>query len=311
MAEVIDQLKKGLLSPSQAVDSFECGDTVLLGDIPTEDIYTEALDCGFPTLNHHLVFKKHRGDLIVLGALQGHGKSAMMMQVARHIAQTAGHVLVFSTEMGRPDLLTRILTEQTRYSAYELTTGQVDRQKVRAAHEKLGGVPLAINIRDSSDIASLTRVAAAVHRRTPLSLVAVDYIQNVSGSVKGNRQAEVAGVSSELKQLAMRLNCPVLALAQVNRGPVQRGWAAMNYGKEPSFIPTLYDLKDSGGIGNDADVALFISRHEEHMRGKRVGEVDIVLAKHRSGATGSWIWKWDGSRCRFTDPKQQQEVEGF
>ena len=112
--------------------------------------------------------------------------------------------------------------------------------------------------------------------------------------------------------LAMRLQVPILALAQLNRGAIQRGWAALNYGKEPNFIPTLYDLRDSGGVGQDADAVLFVSRFEEHMRGQRVGQADVVLEKCRNGMTGKFVFKWDGQSVRFSDPANRaQEIEGL
>src|ERR1700743_754281 len=98
MDEISESLLKGTITPTDALDAFDIGDTSWVGEIPLDSVKVEVMDCGFESLNERLVFKKQRGDLIVLGAYQSHGKSAFMMQVCSHISLTSGPVLVFSTE---------------------------------------------------------------------------------------------------------------------------------------------------------------------------------------------------------------------
>jgi replicative DNA helicase len=225
------------------------------------------------------------GDLIVLAARPSMGKTALAINIAEHVAlQEDLPVAVFSMEMGASQLAIRIVGSIGRIDQGRLRTGKLiddEWPRLSDAIERLKTVSLSIDetpgLTTSELRASARRLARSCGK---LGLVVVDYLQLMSGSggVDGeNRATELGEISRGLKMLAKELQCPVIALSQLNRGVEQR----------TDKRPMMSDLRESGAIEQDADVIMFIYRDDYYNKdSKDPGVAEIIIAKQRNGPTG-------------------------
>jgi replicative DNA helicase len=148
-----------------------------------------------------------------------------------------------------------------------------------------------------ADIASLARLYIA--KRGQLDLVVVDYLQMVKPAKREQmHEREVAGISSDLKRLAIDLNIPVLVLAQLNRGVANRAGNA----------PFLSDLRESGSVEQDADLVIFVHRPAYYDAGLDPRIAEIIVAKHRNGETGKFEVNWDAQAAAFTNAPTVQHA---
>ncbi len=226
------------------------------------------------------------GDLIVLAARPSMGKTALAINIAEHVALKEDlPVAVFSMEMGASQLAIRIVGSIGRIDQGRLRTGKlVDDEwpRLSEAIEKLKTVSLSIDetpgLTTSELRASARRLARSCGK---LGLVVVDYLQLMSGSSAGdgeNRATELGEISRGLKMLAKELQCPVIALSQLNRGVEQR----------TDKRPMMSDLRESGAIEQDADVIMFIYRDDYYNKDSKEPSVaEIIIAKQRNGPTGT------------------------
>ena len=226
------------------------------------------------------------GDLIVLAARPSMGKTALAINIAEHVAlQEDLPVAVFSMEMGASQLAIRIVGSIGRIDQGRLRTGKLiddEWPRLSDAIERLKTVSLSIDetpgLTTSELRASARRLARSCGK---LGLVVVDYLQLMSGSGGGdgeNRATELGEISRGLKMLAKELQCPVIALSQLNRGVEQR----------TDKRPMMSDLRESGAIEQDADVIMFIYRDDYYNKdSKEPGVAEIIIGKHRNGPTGT------------------------
>jgi len=226
------------------------------------------------------------GDLIVLAARPSMGKTALAINIAEHVALKEDlPVAVFSMEMGASQLAIRIVGSIGRIDQGRLRTGKLiddEWPRLSDAIERLKTVSLSIDetpgLTTSELRASARRLARSCGK---LGLVVVDYLQLMSGSVGGdgeNRATELGEISRGLKMLAKELQCPVIALSQLNRGVEQR----------TDKRPMMSDLRESGAIEQDADVIMFIYRDDYYNKdSKEPGVAEIIIAKQRNGPTGT------------------------
>jgi replicative DNA helicase len=222
------------------------------------------------------------GNLIVLAARPSMGKSALVTNIAENASVKHGRpVALFSLEMSEPELAQRFIASQAKLNGDDLRKGKVrpDRwPKVMQATETLAAAPMYID--DSSDLGILEMRAKArrLHSRSPLGLVVVDYLQLMRPEdASVNRVEQIGQISRGLKILARELNVPVIAVSQLSRAVESRN--------PPT--PMLSDLRESGSIEQDADVVMFIYRDEYYNKeSERLGEADIIVAKHRNGPIG-------------------------
>jgi replicative DNA helicase len=222
------------------------------------------------------------GNLVVLAARPAMGKSALATNFAENAAVDHGKaVALFSLEMSETELAHRFLASRARVSSDELRKGRVkgDRwNKVNQAAGKLAGAPLYID--DSSDLGVLELRAKArrMAARQGLGLVIVDYLQLMRPEGRADSRVEQIGqISRGLKILARELDVPVIAISQLSRAVESR--------HPPE--PMLSDLRESGSIEQDADVVMFVYRDEYYDReSERLGEADLIVAKHRNGPIG-------------------------
>ncbi|MSQ65140.1 MAG: replicative DNA helicase [Limnohabitans sp.] len=226
------------------------------------------------------------GDLIVLAARPSMGKTALAINIAENVALKEGlPVAVFSMEMGASQLAIRIVGSIGRIDQTRLRTGKLldeEWPRLTEAVERLRNVSLSIDETSGLTPSELRANARRLARSCgKLGLVVVDYLQLMtgsSGSDGDNRATELGEISRGLKMLAKELQCPVIALSQLNRGVEQR----------TDKRPMMSDLRESGAIEQDADVIMFIYRDDYYNKdSKEPGVAEIIIGKQRNGPTGT------------------------
>lgn len=300
---LVQLVRKGEIEPTAAIEKFEAPSATHIKDIPIDNLKVNVLDCGFPTLNDYMVFKRDRGELIIFGARPSMGKSAFLFQVGAHVAKT-NNVYIASLEMDAESIKARMLAGMTGMGLNAILKGDVPKEKLYAANDALSKLHYYIDDRTGLDISTLQSSILEFHRKKPLSLVVIDYLQLVKSGNRASRNEEVGDISNELKRLAKLLKCPVLAASQLNRKCIERGQNMIGHGKAPDYRPELGDLRESGNLEQDADGVIFLSRHEVINPGYKAGQADIVIAKQRNGPTGNLVFRWLGSSTRFVDPNE-------
>ena len=235
------------------------------------------------------------GELIVLAARPGMGKTTFALNIASNIAiHYKKPILLYSLEMGRHELLLRMVCSESQVNHSDMKRGNIVQEKVQpvlSSIERIFSSPLYIDDSGTLDIwdcITRTRKLALDLKRSgeSLGLIIVDYLQLMTDpqSRKHGRQHEVATVSRSLKQLAKAVDAPVLSLSQMNRSVEQR--------KGDSARPQLSDLRESGAIEQDADIVMFIhrefSKEDDPESIQNRGIAEIIIAKHRNGPLGSF-----------------------
>lgn len=229
----------------------------------------------------------HPKELIILAARPAMGKSAFALNIATNMAiNSKKSVAIFSLEMGAEQIANRMFSSVGQVEAQHIRTGKLDHndwKRITEAMSQLGNTNIYID--DTPGIT--TREIRSKCRRlansaTGLDAIIIDYLQLVDSSSKyaGNRVLEVGEVSRELKKLAMELEVPIIALAQLSRQLESR----------ENKRPLLSDLKESGSIEQDADIVMFLYNDDYYKRPKDIppsSVMEIILAKNRSGSTGT------------------------
>ncbi len=228
------------------------------------------------------------GDLIILAARPSMGKTSFAINIAEHVAlHERLPVAVFSMEMGAEQLAVRIVGSIGRINQGNLRTGRLtddEWPRLAEAIERLRNVQLHIDETPGLTVSELRGNARRLARLNngKLGLIVVDYLQLMttsSGANEENRATALGEISRGLKMLAKELQCPAIALSQLNRGVEQR----------TDKRPMMSDLRESGAIEQDADLIMFIYRDEYYTKEacKEPGVAEIIIAKQRSGPTGS------------------------
>jgi replicative DNA helicase len=226
------------------------------------------------------------GDLVVLAARPSMGKTAFAINIAEHVALNEGlPVAVFSMEMGASQLAVRVVGSIGRIDQGHLRTGKLNDDewpRLTEAIEKLRTVSLHIDETPGLTPSELRANARRLSRQCgKLGLIVVDYLQLMSGSGGSggdNRATELGEISRGLKMLAKELQCPVIALSQLNRSVEQR----------TDKRPMMSDLRESGAIEQDADIIMFIYRDDYYNKdSKDPGVAEIIIGKQRNGPTGT------------------------
>lgn len=288
----------------EAVGDQRTNDNLPVGDY-IHDILAEieagqqhGLSTGLIDLDD-LTYGLQPGAVWIIAGRPGIGKSISLVDIARSVALRQ-HMAVqfFSLEMSRKALVQRMLAAETKTALRKLKAGGAhldvdDWAKLNSAAARIAEAPLFIDQRPEiriTDIAATTRRLAA---RQPLGLVVVDYLQLMQGtgsSADSNREQEIAKISRGLKILAKDLNVPVVAAAQLNRGPEQR----------TEKRPQLSDLRESGSIEQDADVVILLHRPDYYDKeSPRAGEIDYIVAKNREGETDTITFAAQLAYSRF------------
>jgi replicative DNA helicase len=225
------------------------------------------------------------GDLVVLAARPSMGKTALALNIGEHVAVQEGlPVVVFSMEMGASQLALRMVGSLGRIDQQHLRTGALrddEWGRLSEATERLSKASMFIDETPALNPAELRARARRQARQCGrLGLIVVDYLQLMSGSSSGdeNRATELGEISRGLKALAKELQCPVIALSQLNRSVETR----------TDKRPMMSDLRESGAIEQDADVIMFIYRDDYYNKdSKEPGVAEIIIAKQRNGPVGT------------------------
>ena len=244
----------------------------------------------------------HAGDLFIIAARPGVGKTALGLSIARHVAVVDNAPVLFcSLEMPADTLMTRLFASSTGIDSRQLQRGLVSNDRwthlVRAASQ-IGAAPLFIDDLSSMTPMEIRSRARLIKSEHGLGLVAIDYLQlmHVPGKHDSREQA-VAEISRSLKGLAKELSVPVIALSQLNRKVEDR----------TNRRPQMGDLRESGAIEQDADVIAFIYRDEVYNKSEdnpEKGIAEIIIGKHRNGPTGTAKVCFSAKTQTFTDLRE-------
>ena len=238
------------------------------------------------------------GDMVVLAARPSMGKTAFAVNIAEHVALNEGlPVAIFSMEMGAAQLAVRIVGSIGRINQGNLRTGKLSDEewpRLTEAIEKLRTVSLHIDETPGLTPSELRANARRLARQCgKLGLIVVDYLQLMSGSSGSqgeNRATELGEISRGLKMLAKELQCPVIALSQLNRSVEQR----------TDKRPMMSDLRESGAIEQDADIIMFIYRDDYYNKDSKEPNVaEVIIGKQRNGPTGTVKLYFQKSQTRF------------
>jgi replicative DNA helicase len=241
------------------------------------------------------------GQLIVIAGRPAMGKSTVAMDIARTTAIRHGIPAAFiSLEMPTRELIMRCISAEGRIALHHLRSGQLtddDVNRMQKAVPRINDSPLYINDCERTYTAVQAKLRRLKAKHPDLGLVVIDYIQllKLGGRRPESRQIEVTEISSSMKLLAKELGVPIIALAQLNRGPEMRS----------DKKPQVSDLRESGAIEQDADMVILIHREDAYeTESPRAGEADLIVGKHRNGPTATITVAFQGHYSRFVDMAQ-------
>ena len=251
-----------------------------------------------------------KSDLVIIAGRPAMGKTSFALSIAKNIAVEFGEpIAFFSLEMSNQQLAQRLISNVCEISGSLILSGSISEDewdRIDSNVQKLKASPLYVDDTPGLSIFELRTKARRLVREKGVKLIMIDYLQlmNAHGMKFGSRQEEVSTISRSLKGMAKELNIPILALSQLNRTVENREGLE---GKRPQ----LSDLRESGAIEQDADMVLFVHRPEyyriyedEHGRDLR-GMAQIIIAKHRKGATGDVLLRFRGEFTRFENPSRE------
>jgi len=260
--------------------------------IATDKEAAKGLSTGFSSLDHILV-GMNPGNLILVGARPGMGKTAFAMNIAVNLAGKNKSVAVFTLEMSKEEIVARSVATEAFVDNYKLRSGFLDEEdwtKIIEASARISNCDIYID--DTADL-TVTAMKAKLRQLKKLDLVIIDYLGLMHTEKNlGNRVQEVSEISRNLKIMAKELGVPVILCAQLNRGPESRD----------DKRPMLADLRDSGAIEQDADVVMFLYRDEYYKESvDKHNRAEIIFAKNRHGSIGKVEVGWEAKYTRFYD----------
>lgn len=284
----------------------------LKGINPIKDVLVDAFDrleelynnkgriIGVPTGFADLDNKTaglHPSDLILIASRPSMGKTSFALNIAQNAAVNHNvPVLIFSLEMSKEQLVSRLLSSEAMVDSHKIRTGMFeedDWMKLAGALGPLSKAPIYID--DTPDV-SVMEIRAKSRRmklEKNIGLVIIDYLQLMQGrGTAENRQQEISEISRSLKVLAKEVGVPVIALSQLSRAPEARS----------DHRPILSDLRESGAIEQDADLVMFLYRDDYYNPdAEKKNIAEIIIAKHRNGATGTVEVAWLGQYTKFAN----------
>ena len=239
----------------------------------------------------------HPGQLIILAARPAIGKSTLALDFARAAAvHNDMPTIVFSLEMGRSEIAMRLLSAEASIPLQNMRKGTIHQQDwstLASIRGKIADAPLYIDDSPNMTLVEIRAKCRRLKQKVGLKMVIIDYLQLMtSGKKVESRQQEVSEFSRALKLLAKEIGVPVIAVAQLNRGPEQR----------TDKKPALSDLRESGSLEQDADMVILLHRESAYDKeSPRRGEADLIIAKHRNGPTDTITVGFHGHFSRFVD----------
>ena len=247
----------------------------------------------------------HGSEFILIAARPAMGKSAFVLNIAANAALKADvPVVIFSLEMSKDQMVNRILCSEAMVDSNKVRTGKLEEEDWAKLAEKIGPLSEANIYIDDTPGISIMEIRARCRKlkmEKNIGLVIIDYLQLVQGSSKralGSREQEIAEISRSLKILAKELDVPVIALSQLSRAVEQR----------PDHRPMLSDLRESGSIEQDADIVMFLYRDDYYNKESEKKDIaEVIIAKQRSGSTGTVDLGWLGSYTKFVNLEKRFE----
>ena len=273
-----------------------------------------GLQTGFTSLDK-ITSGWQNSDLVIIAARPAMGKTVFVLSMAKNMAVTYGFpVALFSLEMSNVQLVNRLIVNTCEIPGEKIKNGRLEPyewEQLDYKIKELYDAPLFIDDTPSLSVFELRTKARRLVREHGVKIIIIDYLQlmNASGMNYGSREQEVSMISRSLKGLAKELNIPIIALSQLNRGVEGRTGAE---GKRPQ----LSDLRESGAIEQDADMVCFIHRPEyykifEDDKGNSlIGLAEIIIAKHRNGATADVLLRFKSEFARFQNIDDEYNQNG-
>ena len=256
-----------------------------------------GITTGFSKLDE-MTSGMQKSDLIILAARPAMGKTAFALSLARNAAvKGKASVMIFSLEMAKEQLTQRLLSMESKVDLQTLKTGRLERRDwddLNVALDILSNSNIHIDDTAGISIMEMKSKCRRLKAEAGLDLVIIDYLQLMNPEGKADsRTQEISVISRNLKLLARELDCPVLVLSQLSRAPEQR----------TDHRPMLSDLRESGSIEQDADIVIFLYRDDYYNKEdtEKPGECEVIVAKHRSGPTGSVDVAWIERYTQFKD----------
>lgn len=246
----------------------------------------------------------HGSELILIAARPAMGKTAFALNIGTYAATRANvPVAIFSLEMSKEQLGNRILCSEALVDSNKVRTGKLEDEEWAKLAETSGELSNAEIYVDDTPGISVMEIRAKCRKlklEKNIGLVIIDYLQLIQGSGKrgASREQEISEISRSLKILAKEINVPVIALSQLSRAVEGR----------PDHRPMLSDLRESGAIEQDADIVMFLYRddyYNENSEKKNIAEV--IIAKQRSGSTGTVELAWLGNYTKFANLEKYRE----
>jgi len=255
-----------------------------------------------------------KGEMVILAARPSMGKTALALNMMENIAASGHPVAMFSLEMGRQQLVQRILCAKGGIDSQRLRRNMLRKEDYRAllgACEALQNCSIWIDDTPGLSLLSMRSKARRLKEQHGIEAIIIDYLQLMSsGGRVESRQMEVSEISRGIKAMARELEVPVICLSQLNRAAEQR----------EGHKPRMSDLRESGSIEQDADVVLMLHREEYYHQGDddwleanadKRGLAELIVAKQRNGPTGVCRLAWDGRLTRFRDFTDATPPGGF
>lgn len=252
------------------------------------------------------------GNVYLVAGRPGKGKTALLLTVALFLAKKGFKIALFSLEMSKLQVSQRLIAQFSEINLHNIVEGKMDEEEWKrftVAIEAIEAMHIIINDLSSININQIRQTSRRIKAGGGVDLVIIDYIQLASADVKknANREQEVSEVSRGLKYLADELQVPVLAAAQLSRAVEQR----------TDRRPVLSDLRESGSLEQDSYCVMFIHRNEIE-KPERRNVAEIIVAKHRNGATGSIelvfrgeYSKFENAATRYFAPVREEEFNGY
>ena len=307
-----EQMVLDVSGQTQSESSFApIGEVVLsnldkLNALQQHDGAITGVPTGFKDVDH--VFNGlQKSDLILVAARPAMGKTAFTLNIAQNVTMLYDKtVAFFSLEMGKEQLVGRILSSVAGVSSEKLRRANMDQadwEKVIAAADRMSKSKLFIDDTPGLTVQDMRSKLRRLKVEHGLDLVIVDYIQLMQGRNSGkgseNRQQEVSEISRNLKLIAREFNVPLIALSQLSRSVESR----------PDKRPVLSDLRESGSLEQDADIVIFLYRDKYYDENSEMGDkAEVLIRKHRNGAVGSVKLLFIGELTRFLDTVDEDRV---
>lgn len=261
------------------------GDTLddLLDEVSVrQDIDNSAIPTGFRELDKLLNGGLKGGQMVIVAARPGVGKSTIALDIMRNLAKAGTPSAMFSLEMSEQEVQERALSAESSVSIGHIKSGALredEWERIHHGHHVLSDAPIFVDDDPELTMLEISARAKLLVRNHGVKLIAVDYLQLLrSGGKTESRQQEVSDFSRRIKLLAKSLNVPIIAVAQLNRGVESRGEGAK---------PKPSDLRESGSLEQDADLILLLDRPDLADPGHAdAGTVTVIVGKNRGGPTG-------------------------